>query len=111
MRIIMAKIIYTWTDTIRFDNGVEIECCHQQDCCEDVWADCRSIDDLVENLEFDTNNLVFEALDTGFRFGNNASNMIFVPCYNEQNGYYSGDITVYLKRSVLEFETLITEIR
>lgn len=104
----MAKITYTWTDIIKFDNGVEIECYHSQECCEDVYADCKSIDDLVENLEFDTNTLIFEALNTGFRFGNNSSNMTFVPCYNEQNGYYSGNITVFLKKSVISFETDIT---
>lgn len=106
----MAKIIETWENGIRFDDGIVISCYHSQDCCENVYADCESIEDLVENLEFDTDNLIFEALDTGFRFGNSASNMVFVPCYNEQNGYYSGDITVYLKTQVLEFEPRMTEI-
>ena len=31
----------------------------------------------------------------GFRFGNNPQNMVFVPCYSEQSGYYSSDVDIY----------------
>ena len=30
----------------------------------------------------------------GFRFGDNQA-MFFVPCYSEQNGYYSSDVDIY----------------
>lgn len=43
----------------------------------------------------DDEELLFEAVDeAGFRFGNEG-NMFFVPCYSEQNGYYSTDLQIF----------------
>lgn len=37
----------------------------------------------------------FEFVDgSGFRFGDNRM-MHFVPCYSDQNGYYSDEIDIY----------------
>ena len=58
-------------------------------------AEFEEIDDLAKNFEF-SGNLIFEAVPgSGFRFGNNPQNMVFVPCYSEQNGYYSSDVDIY----------------
>ena len=93
----MARIIVAEENRIGFDDGTRIECSHYQDCCEHNYADCEAIDDICRATDFDTSHLVFEALDgQGFRFGNMPNKMFFVPCYSEQNGYYSSDIEVYL---------------
>ena len=81
-------------DHILFDNGNEITFCHYADCCEWNYADFAQLDDIARLHDFDT-QLQFEAVDgSGFRFGDNQA-MFFVPCYSEQDGYYSSDVDIY----------------
>jgi hypothetical protein len=90
-----AKIVEVDENLIRFSDGTEITADHERDCCEYNYADCRQLDDIALNTEFDTSNLVFEAIeDLGFRFGNAPNKMFFVPCYSDQNGYYSSDVEI-----------------
>ena len=85
-------------ERILFDNGMEITFDHEQDCCECNYADFESLDTIVRETEFDE-NLAFEVIeDAGFRFGNLPQKMFFVPCYSEQNGYYSTDIDIYFNQ-------------
>ena len=80
--------------SIRFDNGNFITFFHEQDCCEHNYADFSQLEELAYNMEFST-NLVFEKVHrSGFRFGS-GGRMFFVPCYSEQNGYYSDDIYIF----------------
>ena len=88
------KIIKVNEDGIYFDNNKAITYYHNQDCCEYNYADFEQIDDLALTTEFDE-DLKFEAIDeAGFRFGNE-NKMFFIPCYSEQNGYYSSDIDIF----------------
>lgn len=92
------KIIFDTGDYIRFD--------HKQDCCENNWADFSQLEDTVAmDFEFNMDELLFESTDgEGFRFGNDG-NMFFVPCYSDQNGYYSSMIDIYFNEDiVLYFE-------
>ena len=92
-----AKIVQADENLILFSDGTEITGSHEQDCCEYNYADCGQLDDISLNTEFDSSNLVFEAIeDSGFRFGNAPSKMFFVPCYSSQNGYYSSDVEIRL---------------
>lgn len=79
---------------IQFDNGSIIAYDHSPDCCEWNYADFLQIrDDVLYDYDFDP-ELDFEKIDgSGFRFGSNG-NFIFVPCYSEQNGWYSSDIDI-----------------
>lgn len=86
-------------DKIKFDNGSEITFDHSQNCCEYNYADFLYLVDEsgLFDYEFDK-NLDFEEVlsgDCGFRFGNKNGRMFFVPCYSEQNGYYSFDLDIY----------------
>lgn len=89
------KILNITEDAITFDNGNTITYDHEQDCCEWNYADFKQIDEKpIYNKEFDE-NLIFEAVEeAGFRFGSNPLDMVFVPCYSCQNGYYSSDIQI-----------------
>lgn len=88
---------------IKFSNGSKITFDHEQDCCEYNYADFEQLDDLARNATF-TLPLSFEESDYGFRFGNEYK-MFFVPCYSEQNGYYSNDVDIYFdERKVLNTE-------
>ena len=81
------------SDSILFDNGDIIGWEHFQDCCEEVYADFQQLDDLARSYNY-SENLIFEEGEYGFCFGDKRR-MFFVPCYNIQNGHYSGVIEVY----------------
>lgn len=51
------------------------------------------LDDLARNYEFSF-PLVFESADYDFRFGDHRI-LFFVPCYSEQNGYYTDEVDIY----------------
>lgn len=93
----MKSRINTVNDSlILFDNGATITFDHFADCCEWNYADFEAIDPEALSYDFDMGHLTFEACEDGFRFGDNPARMFFIPCYSEQNGYYSSDIDIYL---------------
>lgn len=98
------KIISVTEDMIMFDNGDTISFNHCQDCCELNYADFKQLDDIARGTDFAT-PLDFESVEeAGFRFGNKPNKMFFVPCYSDQNGYYSSDIDIYYnEKPVLNF--------
>lgn len=81
---------------ILFDNGCEITYDHYQDCCESNFADFEQLDDLARSTSFNEKLAFEEVSGSGFRFGNPDGRMFFVPCYSDQNGYYSSDVDIYL---------------
>ena len=98
----MAKIVEAEENILRFDNGVEIYCDHDQQCCENNYADFTQLDDIARSRDFDTDKLEIEILeDQGFRFGNKPFNMHFVPCYSVQNGYYSTNLNIFINGKMI----------
>lgn len=91
------KITRITDERIYFDNGNQIHYSHYQDWCESVYADFAYLEDEAGIYELEFNEeLDFEPVEySGFRFGNKNKTMIFVPCYNEQNGWYSDDLSIY----------------
>ena len=97
----MAKIKQVSGAMILFEDGSKITYDHDRDCCEDNYADFEQIDDIAMNTDFDTNNMLFESVDgSGFSFGNE-NKMFFVPCYSDQNGYYTDHIDIYYNNKVV----------
>lgn len=98
------KIISIEERGIKFDNGNQLEYSHYQDCCEHVYADFTYIKDYntiegnktVFDLEFDENILdhIEKVKDMGFDILDKNGNKIFVPCHDEQNGYYSSNLSL-----------------
>lgn len=97
------RIVNITEDEILFDNGNRITYHHVRDCSECNWADFLYLEtqmDILKTMDF-TEDLVFEFVDGfGFRFkSNNHSDYydywIVVPCYSDQNSYYSSDIDIY----------------
>ena len=105
------KIVEVTPEHIKFDTGFTITYDHDQDCCEDNYADFEQLDDIARSYKFDE-DLVFEAVpESGFRFGDKRA-MFFVPCYSDQNGYYSSEISIYYNRNrnlVLSFDAEMRE--
>lgn len=91
----VMKIKEVNTNYILFDNGSRITFDHEQDCCETNYADFEQLEDLALEYEFE-NDLIFEVVpENGFRFGSKGTPMFFIPCYSDQNGYYSSDIDIF----------------
>lgn len=93
----MAKIIEIKENYLKFSDGTLIEGDHDQDCCEYNYADFDQLDDIARAYDFNTSKLRFEAVEgSGFRFGDHPYRMFFVPCYSDQNGYYTDELDIYL---------------
>jgi len=95
------KIKQICEDWIEFDNGNTITFDHDQDCCEHNFADFSQLEDIVTEVEFDS-ELIFEAVEnSGFRFGSKNTPMFFIPCYSSQNGYYTTEIDIYYNNKIV----------
>jgi hypothetical protein len=90
-------------EAIIFSDGSTITFDHNQDCCEWNYADFSQIEDEARIHKF-LLPLRFEAVENaGFRFGD-GRRMFFIPCYSEQNGYYTDEIDIYYRdKRVLSF--------
>lgn len=75
---------------VSFDDGSSITDYHNQDCCEQVYADWEQIDDLFTSQDFESISIE-QVEGNGFKI-----NGFFVPCYNNQNGYYSSDLALII---------------
>lgn len=93
MKIVVAN---TEGQYIYFDNGYTLSADHEPDCCECNYADFDQINDLARAYDFDVNSIQINKFEgSGFTFGD-GYRQFFVPCYSEQNGYYSDDIDITL---------------
>ena len=91
-----AKIKEVTDEYILFTNDARITFDHYEECCEWNYADFEQLDDIARQTTFQF-PLLFERIDgSGFRFGNYPNKMFFVPCYTEQNGYYTSELDIYL---------------
>ena len=93
-------------DRIYFSDGSTISYQHEQDCCEYNYADFSVLDVMLgrdkDYMEFDSFKI--NAVDDGgflikLKLADNRIlcepyRNIFIPCYSEQNGYYTTNITI-----------------
>ena len=94
------KIIEITDEHIKFDNDNLITYDHDQDCCEVNYADFQQIDDFGKEYEY-PEELIFEFVEnSGFRFGDEKFKT-FIPCYSEQNGYYTDNIDIYYNGKIV----------
>lgn len=98
------KIVQVTDEAIIFDNGNTITYDHDQDCCENNYAEFTNLTESNTNYNFDFNEeLIFKFVDgIGFMFGSapiddpeGDIHWIFIPCYSEQNGYYTDVVDIY----------------
>lgn len=77
---------------IEFTNGLKIFDEHEQDCCEHVYVDWNSPDDLFRDMEFSDTLTIEKLSGQGILI-----NKFFIAAYNNQNGYYSSYLALSLK--------------
>lgn len=111
------KIIEIKENKIIFDNEYELESYHEQDCCEHVYADFEVLKDYnvstktgktinIKDIDFEEHleYLIQGIENEGFNMISKIGEKFFIPCYNSQNGYYSSELELILKRGeVKEF--------
>lgn len=77
---------------IEFNDGSVLIDLHEQDCCENVYADFSNLDSDIMSYDF-KGMIKIEKAKNGFKFGD-SRRWFFVPCYNVQNGYYSDTLDI-----------------
>lgn len=90
--------------TLHFTSGkvVTIRGEHDQDCCENVYADYSIIGYYKPQLmDKDVDRIVIKGVhEMGFlvciHYYYNECIKIFIPCYNFQNGYYSSNLSLWI---------------
>ena len=102
----MMKIAKYTDDCIEFDDGTTISYDHHRDCCEWNYADFSVLDNYPDELKLNYDRFEIEPVDkTRFNLLLHRTNVhgiprktaILIPCYSEQNGYYSCDLDVYVR--------------
>lgn len=100
MRVVKAE-----EELLEFDNGDTITSDWSPSCCEYNYADFSAImDEELRNCEFDSVsfgrrqdgigfNLIFHGLP--HKRMEKYDKTYFVPCYSDQNGWYSSELTIY----------------
>ena len=107
--------IYHISETeIKFSNGkniFELTYEHEQDCCEEVYADFESISKRILNkkgqdvsiytIDFneEIETLVEEVKDQGFMLCAKDGTKVLVNCYDIQNGWYNSDLAIILYKA------------
>lgn len=94
---------------IIFDNGYKLEYYHEQDCCEMVYADFEVLKSYnvstktgknikIEEIDFSESlrEIAVGVEKMGFNMISKIGEKFFIPCYNDQNGYYSSDLELIL---------------
>ena len=101
------KIVEIKAESIVFDNGTNIDSYHEGECSEYHWAEFRTLGsynlnpktgktisifelDFPENIEDSIQLIEGE----GFNLVASDGSKYFVPCYGENNGWYSTDLTL-----------------
>ena len=110
--------IEKWDDDyIWFTDGSTISYDHYQECCECNWADFSVLEVFYQDEEFDDFEII-PVNECGFLLSlklptpdpwyqdYTPTKKILIPCYSEQNGYYSSDITIIIRRPECESKAI-----
>ncbi len=88
---------------VRFSDGSLLFHQHDQDCCEQVYANwidwANDFKGFIEIRGFQVLMVENAGLRLEFTkgYGYDRDHVMFVPCYNAQNGYYSDHLDVAFK--------------
>ena len=94
------KIVYICESHILFNDGSKITYDHEQDCCELNYADFQQLDSLARNYDYNFPLRFVPVPNCGFLFGDE-KRLFFVPCYSEQNGYYTTEVDIYFNGEIV----------
>jgi hypothetical protein len=117
------KIIKYEENLIEFDNGCIIEFEHVDECCEHVYADCEYLSNYnilphtgetikIGDIDFpeDIENNIIKVEGEGVKLKAKDGSVWFIPCYDEQNGYYSSDLSIRVNNKYIDITGCTKEI-
>ena len=100
-------------EIIKFDNGFILMYYHEQECCELVYADFENLKNYnlstvtgkkvnIYNIDFeeDIDKLIERVAGLGFNMVSKIGDKFFIPCYNEQNGFYGDNLELILGKTI-----------
>lgn len=95
------------TLTLKGGKKITLEGYHSQDCCEHVWADFSVVPYHLDRLisSYLTTLTIKAVEDMGFLlcfYRGGSSEKIFIACYDEQNGYYSSNLSLIINDDGIE---------
>lgn len=97
----MIKLTKFDDEMIYFSDGSTISYHHDQDCCECNYADFSVLENYKDLLDKEWDDFTVGPIDgTGIMLtliGHNEFG-ILIPCYSDQNGYYSTDLDILVNR-------------
>ena len=99
------KILKLLKNEIHFDNDFKLLFNHDQDCCENVYADCgniqaiHNVNTLIYESDFDIDLQLEFVENVGVHLINKSGMKYLISCYNIQDGYYSSSLTVDLVKT------------
>lgn len=107
---------------ILFDNGEKLSSVHDDDCCEQVFADFKNMQVMGEReknyvnadeLDFFENILdsIVPIDGLGFYLVTKQGICILVSCYNVQNGYYSSELELEYKGETRNISSCVPDCR
>ena len=103
----MIKLTKFDDEMIYFSDGSTISYSHNQDCCECNYADFSVLENYKDLLDKEWDEFTVGPIDgMGIMLtliGNNEFGIpitpgILIPCYSEQNGYYSTALDIAVNR-------------
>ncbi len=113
----MKIIDFNNREGILFDNGKVLDVVHWDDCCENHWADI----DVLRTYNVSTTtgketsifipdfsgtpDMIQPIENMGFNLVATNGDKFFIPCYGENNGYYSTNLTLQFGEWYLKPET------
>ena len=89
-----VKLVGFGDEGLLFSDETKVMDYHDQDCCESVYADWKQLDD-TGILEDTFKELVITGNP---ELGIVLNGTYGIPCYNEQNGYYSDDLSIIVEQ-------------
>jgi hypothetical protein len=87
------------------EGDIELSDHHDQDCCENVYADWSVAENYKDQLKSKYSEIEIRGVaDDGFiiaigGYYTTSLTKIFIPCYNSQNGYYGSGLTLEIKEN------------
>lgn len=90
------------------DDLIILTSLHNQDCCERVYADFEYMKPYIPQLNEKYKGLIIKGVkEIGLllcfecEYGSR-SEKVLIPCYNEQNGYYSENLELLINNNGIE---------
>lgn len=103
----MIKLTKFDDEMVYFSDGSTISYSHDQECCECNYADFSVLENYKNLLDKEWDDFTVGPIDgTGImltlighnEFGIPITPGILIPCYSEQNGYYSANLDISVNR-------------